>query len=287
MAWFNKENSVEAAMQPQKRMQIPEGLWVKCDNCKEIIYRKEVEKNCKVCPKCSYHFRISAIERLRLIYDNGQYEEFDINIRPRDPLKFKDTIKYHERLKENQEKTGLWDALISSRGTVEGRAIIICAFEFGFMGGSMASVVGEKISRAMELAAQQKLPFMSIASSGGARMQEGLISLMQMAKTSAAANKLAEAGVPFISLLTDPTMGGVSASFAMLGDVIIAEPKALIGFTGPRVIEQTIGKPLPEGFQRAEFLLEHGLIDMIVSRREMRPMLAQLLRFFEKTVKPE
>jgi acetyl-CoA carboxylase carboxyl transferase subunit beta len=280
MTWFRKPKLPKVRI-AEKKLEIPEGLWTKCNNCKEIIYKKEIERNCDICPKCNYHFRISARSRLKLIYDEAQYEEFDSNLRPKDPLGFKDTKKYRDRLRENQSRTGLWDALISTQGKVGGHPIIICAFEFGFMGGSMASVVGEKLTRGMERAVEQKMPFFSIASSGGARMQEGLLSLMQMAKTSAATNKLNEAGLPFISLLTDPTMGGVSASFAMLGDIIIAEPKALIGFAGPRVIEQTMGQALPEGFQRAEFLLEHGLIDMIVSRKELREKLIQILNFFQ------
>jgi len=280
MPWFKKPKLPKVST-GEKRLQIPEGLWIKCNHCKEIIYRKEVERNYNICPKCDYHFRIRAQERLKLIYDEGRYEEFDSHLRPCDPLKFKDVVKYQDRLREHQARTGLWDALISSEGTVGGHPLIICAFEFEFMGGSMASVVGEKLTRAMERAADKKYPFMSIASSGGARMQEGIISLMQMAKTSAATVHLAQAGLPFISLLTDPTMGGVSASFAMLGDVILAEPKALIGFAGPRVIEQTMGRALPEGFQRAEFLLEHGMIDMIVSRKVLRQRLIELLEFFK------
>ncbi len=284
MSWFRKKKFPKKNV-ADKRVNIPEGLWIKCNNCKEIIYKKEVERNCDICPKCNYHFRIGARKRLELIYDNGQYEEFDTHLRPKDPLGFKDVVKYRDRLRDYQERTGLWDALIRAAGTVDDYKIIICAFEFSFMGGSMASVVGEKLSRGMERAALEKVPFMSIASSGGARMQEGLISLMQMAKTSAATIKLEEAGVPFISLLTDPTMGGVSASFAMLGDIIIAEPKALIGFAGPRVIEQTRGQTLPEGFQRAEFLLEHGMIDMIVSRKELRNKLIGILNYFQNRLK--
>lgn len=279
MSWFSKPKFPKVGV-ADKKLKIPEGLWIKCNNCNEIIYKKEIERNCDICPKCDYHFRINARKRLKLIYDDEQHEEFDNHLKPKDPLGFKDTKKYRDRLKEHQARTGLWDALISSQGKVGGYPIIICAFEFEFMGGSMASVVGEKLARAMERAVEQRCPFMSISSSGGARMQEGLLSLMQMAKTSATSAKLGRAGLPFISLLTDPTMGGVSASFAMLGDVIIAEPKALIGFAGPRVIEQTMGQALPEGFQRAEFLLEHGQIDMIVSRKELRKKLIDTLNFF-------
>ncbi len=280
MSWFRKPKFPKVGI-ADKKLKIPEGLWVKCNNCNEIIYKKEIERNCDICPKCNYHFRINARKRLKLIYDDEQYEEFDSHLRPGDPLGFKDIKKYRDRLREHQARTGLWDALISAQGTIGRHPIVVCAFEFEFMGGSMASVVGEKLARAMERATEQKCPFMSISSSGGARMQEGLISLMQMAKTSAAAAKLGQKGLPFISLLTDPTMGGVSASFAMLGDIIMAEPKALIGFAGPRVIEQTMGQALPEGFQRAEFLLKHGLIDMIIGRKELRKKLIDTLNFFQ------
>ncbi len=279
MTWFRRPKSAKPTVH-NKQLKIPEGLWLKCDSCKEIIYRNELEKNHSVCPKCNYHFRISALQRLRLIFNEGKFSEFDSHLQPNDPLRFKDFKKYRDRLKDNQERTGMKDAMISAQGKVGGHEMVICVFEFAFMGGSMSSVVGEKLTRGMERALEQKLPFMSIAASGGARMQEGLLSLMQMAKTSAATATLAEAGLPFISLLTDPTMGGVSASFALLGDVIIAEPGALIGFAGPRVIEQTMGKALPKGFQRAEFLLEHGMIDMIVSRSDLRATLINLLDFF-------
>ncbi|MBI5788919.1 MAG: acetyl-CoA carboxylase carboxyltransferase subunit beta [Candidatus Schekmanbacteria bacterium] len=279
MSWFNNPKTPKTPV-GDKQLKIPEGLWLKCENCKEILYRKELEKNLNVCMKCNYHFRLSASQRLGLIYDNGVYTEFDNNLAAIDPLKFKDSQKYRDRLKNSQENTGLKDALLNTQGKLGGYEMVICAFEFSFMGGSMASVVGEKLSRGMERAIQLKIPFMSISASGGARMQEGLFSLMQMAKTSAAVSAMGRAKIPFISLLTDPTMGGVSASFAMLGDVIIAEPGALIGFAGPRVIEQTMKKPLPEGFQRAEFLLEHGMIDMIVNRGQLRNRLVQILNFF-------
>lgn len=278
MTWFHRPKSPKEKVN-NKQLKIPEGLWLRCSNCKEIIYRQELEKNYSICPKCDFHFRINARKRLELIYD-GKYEEFDSHLSPHDPLRFKDSQKYRDRLKNNQQRTGLNDAVISTQGTVGRHEIIICTFEFGFMGGSMNSVVGEKIARGMERAIEKKLPFMSISASGGARMQEGLLSLMQMAKTSAASAALAEAKLPFISFLTDPTMGGVSASFAMLGDIIIAEPGALIGFAGPRVIEQTMRKPLPEGFQRAEFLLEHGMIDMIIKRCDFKDKLIALLDFF-------
>jgi len=278
MTWFRKERSKSAAPEaPAKKVKIPEGLWVKCDNCKEIIYRKEVDKNFKVCPKCDYHFRISASERLPFLVDEGSFLEVEDGLSPRDFLVFKD---YKDKLKSSRKKTGLKDAVISGDARIGNRPVSIVVMDFDFMGGSMGSVVGEKIARAVERAIEKRMPFISVASSGGARMQEGILSLMQMAKTSAAVAKLGEAGLPFISVLTDPTFGGVTASFAMLGDIIIAEPKSLIGFAGPRVIEQTIKQQLPPGFQRAEFLLEHGMIDMIVSRREMHATLGKILEFF-------
>jgi len=278
MAWFRKERPGGAVPEaPAKKVKIPEGLWVKCDNCKEIIYRKEVEKNFKVCPKCDYHFRITASERLPYLVDEGSFVEVEDGLSPRDFLGFKD---YKDKLKSSRKKTGLKDAVISGEAKIGGRPASLVIMDFNFMGGSMGSVVGEKIARAVERAIEKKVPFVSVASSGGARMQEGILSLMQMAKTSAAVARLGEAGLPFISVLTDPTFGGVTASFAMLGDVIVAEPKCLIGFAGPRVIEQTIKQQLPAGFQRAEFLLEHGMIDMIVPRKEMRNTLGRILDFF-------
>jgi acetyl-CoA carboxylase carboxyl transferase subunit beta len=278
MAWFKKERPESAAAEaPAKKVKIPEGLWVKCDNCKEIIYRKEVDKNFKVCPKCDYHFRISASERLPYLVDEGSFLEVEDGLSPRDFLGFKD---YKDKLKGSRKKTGLKDAIISGEAKIGGRPVSLVIMDFNFMGGSMGSVVGEKIARTVERAIENKTPFVSVASSGGARMQEGILSLMQMAKTSAAVARLGQAGLPFISILTDPTFGGVTASFAMLGDIILAEPKSLIGFAGPRVIEQTIKQQLPPGFQRAEFLQEHGMIDMIVSRREMRATLGKMLDFF-------
>ena len=278
MAWFKKERPESAAPEASpKKVKIPEGLWVKCDNCKEIIYRKEVEKNFKVCPKCDYHFRISASERLPYLVDEGSFVEVEDGLSPKDFLNFKD---YKDKLKSSRKKTGLKDAVISGEAKIGGKPVSIVVMDFDFMGGSMGSVVGEKITRAIERAIEKRTPFVSVASSGGARMQEGILSLMQMAKTSAAAARLGEAGLPFISVLTDPTFGGVTASFAMLGDIIIAEPKSLIGFAGPRVIEQTIKQQLPAGFQRAEFLQEHGMIDAIVPRREMRVVLGKILDFF-------
>jgi acetyl-CoA carboxylase carboxyl transferase subunit beta len=278
MAWFKKERPETTSQEaPAKKVKIPEGLWVKCDNCKEIIYRKEVEKNFKVCPKCDYHFRITASERLPYLVDEGSFIEVEDGLSPRDFLNFKD---YKDKLKSSRKKTGLKDAVISGEARIGNRPVSLVIMDFNFMGGSMGSVVGEKIARAMERAIEKKTPFISVASSGGARMQEGILSLMQMAKTSAAAARLGAAGLPFISVLTDPTFGGVTASFAMLGDIIVAEPKSLIGFAGPRVIKDTIKQLLPSGFQRAEFQLEHGMIDMIVPRKDMRETLGKILDFF-------
>ncbi len=278
MAWFKKERPESAAQEaPAKKVKIPEGLWIKCDNCKEIIYRKEVDKNLKVCPKCDYHFRISASERLPYLVDEGSFLEVEDGLSPKDFLNFKD---YKDKLKNSRKKTGLKDAIISGEAKIGGKPVSVVVMDFNFMGGSMGSVVGEKIARAVERAIEKRTAFVSVASSGGARMQEGILSLMQMAKTSAAVARLGQAGLPFISVLTDPTFGGVTASFAMLGDIILAEPKSLIGFAGPRVIEQTIKQQLPGGFQRAEFLLEHGMIDMIVPRKDLRATLARVLDFF-------
>jgi acetyl-CoA carboxylase carboxyl transferase subunit beta len=279
MSWFKKVKTVKAPAS-EKKVKIPEGLWVKCDNCKEIVYKKEIEKNLKVCPKCRYHFRITARERLDLIVDIGSFEEMDSGISPRDFLGFKDTEKYSEKLKKYESKTGLRDAIITALAKIEGHPAVLVVLDFGFMGGSMGSVVGEKLCRAAERAEKDGLPLVVFSSSGGARMQEGVVSLMQMAKTSAAVARLGEKGIPFISVLTDPTFGGVSASFSSLGDVIIAEPKSLIGFAGPRVIEQTIKQQLPEGFQRAEFQLDHGQVDMIVDRKQLKETLARILGFF-------
>ncbi len=278
MAWFKKEKTPKLKAGDRK-ITIPEGLWVKCDNCKEIIYKKEVARNANVCPKCNYHFRISARERLDTMYDDGRYREFDTDIAPVDALGFVDTKPYAARLEAYQKETGLKDAIISSEGLMGAMPVIIATMEYGFMGGSMGSVVGEKITRAAERAHEASCPLIVISCSGGARMQEGALSLMQMAKISAALARLDEKGIPFISIVTDPTTGGVTASFAMLGDLIIAEPKALIGFAGPRVIEQTIRQKLPVGFQRSEFLLEHGMIDIIVDRAQLRDTVIQCLQF--------
>ena len=278
MAWFKKEKTPKLPAGDRK-ITIPEGLWVKCDNCKEIIYKKEVARNANVCPKCNYHFRISARERLDALYDDARYREFDSDIEPVDALGFVDTKPYATRLETYQRETGLRDAIISSEGLMGGMPVIIAVMEYGFMGGSMGSVVGEKVTRAAERAEAARAPLIVISCSGGARMQEGALSLMQMAKISAALARLDDRAIPFISVLTDPTTGGVTASFAMLGDLIVAEPKALVGFAGPRVIEQTIRQKLPAGFQRSEFLLEHGMIDLIVERAHMRDTLVQCLQF--------
>ena len=256
---------------------VPEGLWSKCSSCESVLYRTDLENNAEVCPKCAYHNRISARTRLDFLLDaEGRYE-IGAEVLPIDALKFKDSKRYPDRLKSSQAESGETDALIVMQGTIKGVPAVVASFEFKFMGGSMGSVVGERFVRGVLAAIENKTPFICISASGGARMQEGLLSLMQMAKTSAALTELSKAGLPYISVLTDPTMGGVSASFAMLGDIIIAEPQALIGFAGPRVIEQTVRETLPDGFQRAEFLLEHGAIDMIVDRREMAERLAVLL----------
>ena len=280
MAWFKKEKTPK---QPQtdRRLKMPEGLWVKCAACKEMVYKKEVSRNSNVCPKCNYHFRIGSRERLEMLLDDGKFEEFDTDISPVDALEFHDVKAYADRIEQYQKKTGMRDALISCVGELGGRPVVCGMMEFGFMGGSMGSVVGEKVTRCAELALREQRPLFIFSCSGGARMQEGALSLMQMAKISAALARLDDAGVPFISVLTDPTTGGVTASFAMLGDLILAEPRALIGFAGPRVIEQTIRQKLPEGFQRSEFLLEHGMIDMVVDRADLRDVLISCLEFMQ------
>ena len=278
MAWFRKEKKPKEAV--EKQTAIPEGLWVKCDECKEIVYRKEVEANLNVCPKCNYHFRLTARERFELLFDDNKYKEFAGDIRSGDPLEFRDTKRYRDRLRVYEQRVGKGDAVLCAEGKLDGLPVVICAMEYNFMGGSMGSVVGEKITLGVERAIDKKVPLLIVSSSGGARMQEGILSLMQMAKISAALARLSAAGLPFISILTDPTTGGVTASYAMLGDLNIAEPKALIGFAGPRVIEQTIRQTLPEGFQRAEFLVEHGMVDIITPRSDMKPTVARFLRFF-------
>ncbi len=262
-------------------------MWTRCNNCRRILYRQDILDNLFICPECRFHFRLSALDRLHMLFDLGRFELFDQDILPDDPLGFRDTKPYARRLEENREKTGIPDAVYSAVGTMDGLRVIICAMEFSFMGGSMGSVVGEKITRAFERALEERIPIIVISSSGGARMQEGVFSLMQMMKTSAAIARLEEAGIPYISVLTDPTTGGVTASFAMLGDINIAEPNALIGFAGPRVIEQTIKEKLPKGFQRSEFLLAHGMLDDVVERRNLRSYLIRALRLFLNQPRPE
>lgn len=279
MSWFRRRPS-RLTKSDRKKTAVPEGLWIKCNNCGEIVYSKEIDRNLKVCPKCDYHFRITAKERIDLLVDPGSFEEFDSQIKSEDPLQFKDSKKYKDRIKDAVKKTKQNEAVICGTGTIEGRETVLAVFDFSFLGGSMASAVGEKITRAIEMAVKKRCGLIIISSSGGARMQEGALSLMQMAKTSVALARMRKERLPFISVLTDPTTGGVTASFAMLGDVNIAEPKALIGFAGPRVIQQTIRQDLPEGFQRSEFLLEHGMVDKIVSRKELKSTLATLLSIF-------
>jgi len=278
MAWFKKvRKPIEAPADKPSR--VPEGLWAKCPSCAEILYNKDLVANCNVCKKCSHHFRVNAAERLRMLCDDGVWEEHDAGLVSTDPLRFTDTKPYRSRLAAGAAATGLKDALISATGRIGGVETVIAAMEYGFIGGSMGVVVGEMITRGIERAIERRLPLVIVSCSGGARMMEGTLSLMQMAKISAALARLDRAGLPYISVLTDPTTGGVTASFAMLGDLNIAEPKALIGFAGPRVIEQTIRQKLPEGFQRSEFLLDKGMIDIIVDRREMKDLIVGALRF--------
>jgi acetyl-CoA carboxylase carboxyl transferase subunit beta len=280
MAWFRKEKKPLQAS-GEKRVQT-EGLWVKCEGCKQIVWKGDLEGNLLCCPKCCYHFKMSAPERLAMLFDGGHYTEHDAHLRSPDPLGFVDTKPYRERLKQMQARTGMKDALITGEGRLEDRRLIICAMEFRFIGGSMGAVVGEKITRAIDACIARKLPLVIVSCSGGARMMEGVISLMQLAKISAALARLDDARQPFISVLTDPTTGGVTASFAMLGDLNIAEPGALIGFAGPRVIEQTIRQKLPADFQRSEFLLEHGMLDAIVPRKELKSYLSRTLGLLSK-----
>jgi acetyl-CoA carboxylase carboxyl transferase subunit beta len=277
MSWFEKLMPSRIRTEGGNKKAVPEGLWAKCPSCNAVLYRAEMERNMEVCPKCDHHNRIGARRRLDLFLDPEGREEIASELESGDPLKFKDSKKYKERLSAAQKKTGEKDALIVMRGQLKGVDIVAAAFEFEFMGGSMGSVVGQRFVEGVNTAIERRCPLVSFSASGGARMQESLFSLMQMAKTSAALKRLSGRGLPFISVMTDPTMGGVSASFAMLGDLNVAEPGALIGFAGPRVIEQTVRETLPEGFQRSEFLLEHGAIDMIVDRREMRDRLANVL----------
>jgi len=287
MDWFKRKKET---LQAVDRKEMPDGLWVKCDECGEIIYKKELDKKLYVCPKCDYHFRINSHNYIKILIDDGTFSEFNQNIISTDPLKFKDSKKYTDRYKIATQKTGLTEAVVTGKGKIEGIPVIVGIMDFSFLGGSMGSVVGEKVSRAADLSLKEETPLIILSASGGARMHEGVLSLMQLAKTSAKLALLAEAEIPFVSILTHPTTGGTTASYAMLGDVHIAEPRALIGFAGPRVIKQTIGQDLPEGFQRSEFLLEHGFIDVIVHRHDMKRRLAGILRFFlhqNENTKPE
>jgi acetyl-CoA carboxylase carboxyl transferase subunit beta len=277
MSWFNREKAgIDKSV--GKKIKVPEGMWIKCTGCSETILSKDIDTNLNVCPKCGYHYRISARRRLEVLLDGGTWQEFDAGITSVDFLEFKDAKSYQERIDAALAKGGSKDAVICVEGTIDGTAVQVACFDFSFMGGSMGSVVGEKITRSIERSLAQKQPAIIISASGGARMQESILSLMQMAKTSAALAKLKKAGLPYISILTDPTTGGVTASFAMLGDINISEPKALIGFAGPRVIEQTIRQKLPEGFQRAEYLLDHGMVDVIIPRTEMRTKIGSILK---------
>jgi acetyl-CoA carboxylase carboxyl transferase subunit beta len=285
MSWFEKLMPSRISTEKRTRS-VPEGVWIKCPKCDAQLYRNELERNMQVCPKCDHHLRIGARQRLSFFLDPDSQQEIAANLEPEDPLKFRDSKRYRDRIGIAQKKTGEKDALVAVTATLYGRPIVACAFEFAFMGGSMGSVVGEKFSRAADHAAENNIPMISFAASGGARMQEALFSLLQMAKTSAALARMGEKKVPYISVLTDPTTGGVSASLAMLGDINIGEPRALIGFAGPRVIEQTVGQKLPEGFQRSEFLLDHGALDMIVDRRQMRAQVADILAKFENRPSP-
>jgi acetyl-CoA carboxylase carboxyl transferase subunit beta len=278
MAWFKKSRKPMEST-PAKASKIPEGLWVKCPGCSQAIYNKDLAASLHVCPKCGYHFRIGAADRLRMLLDGGRFVAYDEGLASVDPLKFVDTKPYADRLRSTRQATGEKDAVISATGEIHGQPCVVAAMEYAFIGGSMGVVVGEKITRSIERAIERRLPVVIVSCSGGARMMEGALSLMQMAKISAALARLDRARLPYISVLTDPTTGGVTASFAMLGDLNIAEPRALIGFAGPRVIEQTIRQKLPDGFQRSEFLLDHGMIDMVVDRRELKDTLARALRF--------
>ena len=284
MSWFQKllPPKIKRRESADIKKSVPDGLWHKCPSCQAVLYHADLEKNLSVCPKCNHHHRITARQRLDWLLDSEGRFEIGAEILPVDTLKFKDSRKYSERLTAGKRDTGEDDALVVHQGSIHAVPVIVAAFEFSFMGGSMGSVVGERFVRGVQLAIEQKMPFICFAASGGARMQEGLLSLMQMAKTCAALTQLSEARLPFISVLTDPTMGGVSASFAFMGDVVVAEPNALIGFAGARVIQQTVRETLPEGFQRAEFLLEHGAIDMIVDRRQMRDQLTTLITLLSK-----
>ena len=290
MSWLNKQLPPKIKRSDpgvERKSNLPEGLWSKCPSCEAVLYATDLEKNAQVCPQCGHHNRVDARARIALLLDADGRFEIGTEVLPLDPLKFKDSRRYSDRLLDAADATGETDSLVVMQGAIKSVAVVVAAFEFDFMGGSMGSVLGERFVRGVQTAVEQRLPFICVTASGGARMQEGLFSLMQMAKTTAALTKLSEAGLPFISILTDPTMGGVSASFAFIGDIVIAEPGALIGFAGPRVIEQTVRQTLPEGFQRAEFLLEKGAVDMIVDRREMRDKLVRLLTMLQKHPAPK
>ena len=276
--WFRKDKAPRAVRDMRTSTSLGEGHFLKCDGCRETLYAKEVERNQRVCPKCGFHFRLSVDERLKLLFDEGEFHPLFAEVRPTDPLRFRDTKRYRDRLRDYEVRAGRPDAVAAGEGKVEGRRVLVAALDYAFMGGSMGSVVGEVLARMAEKAYEEKVPLVFVTASGGARMQEGILSLMQMAKVSAALGRLAGARVPYVTILTDPTTGGVTASFAMLGDVTLAEPKALIGFAGPRVIEQTIRQTLPEGFQRSEFLLERGFVDVVVPRKELKATLANVLR---------
>ena len=278
MAWFKKvEEEVKEGKEKREEIKLSDDLWVKCKSCNEIIYRRVIERNLQVCPKCNYHFQIPARQRIEGLVDPGTFFEYDADLVSGDPLEFKDTKRYPQRVKEVQESTGQRDAVVCGGASIEGQSVMLGVFEFSFMGGSLGSVVGEKVTRLIERAVEKKVGVVIFCASGGARMQEGILSLMQMAKTSAALARLREARLPYIGVLTDPTTGGVSASIGMLGDIILAEPKAMIGFAGPRVIKDTIRVELPNGFQRSEYLLDHGMVDIIVERKDLRHTLASLL----------
>jgi acetyl-CoA carboxylase carboxyl transferase subunit beta len=277
MSWLEKLMPKRIRTQSTSKRKVPEGLWDKCPKCGAVIYGAELERNLEVCPKCDHHFRISARSRINYFLDDSHSEEIGADLEPKDYLKFKDSKKYKDRLAAATKATGEKDALVVMKGTVKDMPVVVAAFEFNFMGGSMGSVVGERFLEGVKKSLSESIPFICFSTSGGARMQEALMSLMQMAKTSAALTRLSEQRIPYISVLTDPTMGGVSASFAMLGDVQVAEPNALIGFAGPRVIEQTVRETLPEGFQRSEFLLDHGAIDMIIQRKDLRDRIHNIL----------
>jgi acetyl-CoA carboxylase carboxyl transferase subunit beta len=276
MEWFRK---VKEGLVSQRKKEIPDGIWTKCDSCGEIIYVKELEKNLWVCSKCDYHFRIKSKDYIHLILDEGKLEEYDADLVASDPLEFKDSKKYPDRIKDSQKKTNLNDAIVTGIGKIEGKEVSFGVMDFGFIGGSMGSVVGEKVARTIERSMERKLPLVIVSCSGGARMQEGILSLMQMAKTSALLARLYEMDIPYISVLTNPTTAGVMASYASLGDVIIAEPKALLGFAGPRVIQQTIKQELPPGFQSSEFFLEHGFLDIIAHRRDLKKTISLILGY--------